>query len=118
MKRAPMSRMTRSCVEYIERMCDDAPWRRDVEGKGDGLVPASCTEGGVERVNADKGVPPGVSTLGVSRKDILDLEAQGQSRNSKVVVDRSAADCHFVCHELQRARSRTARRIKVSRQDF
>jgi len=77
MKRAPMSRMTRSWVEYIERMWDDAPWRRDVEGKGDGLVPASWTEGGVERVNADKGVPPGVSTLGVSRKDILDFEGPG-----------------------------------------
>jgi len=107
MKRAPMSRMTRSCVEYIERMCDDAPWRRDVEGKGDGLVPASCTEGGVERVNADKGVPPGVSTLGVSRKDILDWSVQGQSRNWLIdrrpiaILSRSA----LCCHELQRSRT-------------
>jgi hypothetical protein len=64
--------MTRSCVEYIERMCADWDFSlRAEEGKGEGVT--SRWERGVEKVRAERGVrAEGVSMVerGVSRCDI------------------------------------------------
>ena len=46
-------------------------------------------------VNADRGVPPGVSALGVSRKDIVELWRKVRGKLSKI-VDQLAVGRHFV----------------------
>jgi hypothetical protein len=65
-----MSRMTRSCVEYMDRMCADWDFSlRAVEGKGEGVMSR-----GVEKVRVERGVrAEGESIVerGVSRCDIL-----------------------------------------------